>query len=189
MGVSALLTVIFWKKFGIEAEEKKDNTDKIEQKEDSVETISEETSIYAPVKGEVLPISESADEVFASKAMGDGVAINPTENMMYAPADGTISLVFPTGHAVGITLNNGVELLIHAGIDTVKMEGEGFKNFVAVGDTVKKGDKLLSFDRNLIVEKGYQTQTMLLVAKDGGKVLSVMPNEAVDNNTCIMTLK
>ena len=189
MGVSALLTVIFWKKFGIEAEEKKDNTAKIEQKEDSVETISEETSIYAPVKGEVLPISESADEVFASKAMGDGVAINPTEDMMYAPADGTISLVFPTGHAVGITLNNGVELLIHAGIDTVKMEGEGFKNFVAVGDTVKKGDKLLSFDRNLIVEKGYQTQTMLLVAKDGGKALSVMPNEAVDNNTCIMTLK
>ena len=189
MGVSALLTVIFWKKFGIEAEQKKDNTAKIEQKEDSVETISEETSIYAPVKGEVLPISESADEVFASKAMGDGVAINPTEDMMYAPADGTISLVFPTGHAVGITLNNGVELLIHAGIDTVKMEGEGFKNFVAVGDTVKKGDKLLSFDRNLIVEKGYQTQTMLLVAKDGGKALSVMPNEAVDNNTCIMTLK
>lgn len=189
MGVSALLTIIFWKKFGIEAEEKKDSTAKIEQKEDGVETISEETAIYAPVKGEVLPISESADEVFASKAMGDGVAINPTEDMMYAPADGTISLVFPTGHAVGITLNNGIELLIHAGIDTVKMEGEGFKNFVAVGDTVKKGDKLLSFDRNLVVEKGYQTQTMLLVAKDGGKALSVMPNKDADNKTCIMTLK
>lgn len=189
MGVSALLTVIFWKKFGIEAEEKKDSTAKIQRKDDIVETISGEIDIFAPVKGEVLPISESADEVFASKAMGDGVAINPTEDMIYAPANGTISLVFPTGHAVGITLNNGIELLIHAGIDTVKMEGEGFKNFVAVGDTVKKGDKLLSFDRNLIVEKGYQTQTMLLVAKDGGKALSVMPNEAVDNNTCIMTLK
>lgn len=189
MGVSALLTVIFWKKFGIEAEEKKGSTAKIEQKEDIVEKSSEEISIYAPVKGEVLPISESADEVFASKAMGDGVAINPTEDMMYAPADGTISLVFPTGHAVGITLTNGIELLIHAGIDTVKMEGEGFKNYVAVGDTVKKGDKLLSFDRNLVVEKGYQTQTMLLVAKDGGKALSVLPNKAADNNTCIMTLK
>ena len=189
MGVSALLTVIFWKKFGIEAEEKKDSTAKIEQKEDIVEKSSEEISIYAPVKGEVLPISESADEVFASKAMGDGVAINPTEDMMYAPADGTISLVFPTGHAVGITLTNGIELLIHAGIDTVKMEGEGFKNYVAVGDTVKKGDKLLSFDRNLVVEKGYQTQTMLLVAKDGGKALSVLPNKAADKNTCIMTLK
>lgn len=189
MGVSALLTVIFWKKFGIEAEEKKGSTAKIEQKEDIVEKSSEEISIYAPVKGEVLPISESADEVFASKAMGDGVAINPTEDMMYAPADGTISLVFPTGHAVGITLTNGIELLIHAGIDTVKMEGEGFKNYVAVGDTVKKGDKLLSFDRNLVVEKDYQTQTMLLVAKDGGKALSVLPNKAADNNTCIMTLK
>lgn len=189
MGVSALLTVIFWKKFGIEAEEKKDSTAKIQRKDDIVETISGEIDIFAPVKGEVLPISESADEVFASKAMGDGVAINPTEDMIYAPANGTISLVFPTGHAVGITLNNGIELLIHAGIDTVKMEGEGFKNFVAVGDTVKKGDKLLSFDRNLVVEKGYQTQTMLLVAQDGGKVLSVLPNKAADNNTCIMTLK
>lgn len=189
MGVSALLTVIFWKKFGIEAEEKKDSTAKIQRKDDIVETISGEIDIFAPVKGEVLPISESADEVFASKAMGDGVAINPTEDMIYAPANGTISLVFPTGHAVGITLNNGIELLIHAGIDTVKMEGEGFKNYVAVGDTVKKGDKLLSFDRNLVVEKGYQTQTMLLVAKDGGKALSVLPNKAADNNTCIMTLK
>lgn len=117
------------------------------------------------------------------------MAINPTENVVYAPADGTISLVFPTKHAVGITLKNGIELLLHVGIDTVKMEGEGFQNFVETGDTVKKGDKLLSFDRELILERGYQIQTMLLVAEDGGKTLSVVPKKDADNNTCIMTLK
>ena len=169
MAVSAGLTIVFWKKFKIEGEE--------------------EISLYAPMKGEILSIEESKDAAFASKAMGDGVAINPKEGIVYAPADGTISLVFPTKHAIGITLPSGVELLIHAGIDTVKMEGEGFETFVEAGDQVKKGDKLLSFDMNLVVEKGYETQTMFLVADAKDKKLTVKPAAGADSNTKIMSLK
>ena len=141
------------------------------------------------MKGEVLPIDQSNDAAFASKAMGDGVAINPEEGVIYAPADGKISLVFPTKHAIGITLGSGVELLIHAGIDTVKMEGEGFELYVDAGDQVKKGDKLLSFDMDLVKKKGYQTQTMFLVADANEKALEVTPAQKADNDQKIMTLK
>ena len=141
------------------------------------------------MKGEVLDVAKSADPAFASKAMGEGVAINPSEGVIYAPADGTISLIFPTKHAMGITLNSGVELLIHAGIDTVKMEGKGFETFVETGAKVKKGDKLLSFDMDLVKEKGYQTQTMFLVADAKGKEVEVIEATNADNDTKIMKLK
>ena len=183
MGVSAVLTAVFWKKFNIEGEE---TTDKTPVKEEKTEETKE---LYAPMKGEVLDVSKSADPAFASKAMGEGVAINPTEGIVYAPADGTISLIFPTKHAMGITLNSGVELLIHAGIDTVKMEGEGFETFVETGAKVKKGDKLLSFDMDLVKEKGYKTQTMFLVADAKGKEVEVVEAANADNDTKIMNLK
>jgi len=109
--------------------------------------------------------------------------------VIYAPADGTISLIFPTKHAMGITLNSGIELLIHAGIDTVKMEGKGFETFVETGAKVKKGDKLLSFDMDLVKEKGYQTQTMFLVADAKGKEVEVIEATNADNDTKIMKLK
>ena len=89
----------------------------------------------------------------------------------------------------GITLNSGVELLIHAGIDTVKMNGEGFETFVETGAKVKKGDKLLSFDMDLVKEKGYKTQTMFLVADAKGKEVEVVEAADADNNTKIMNLK
>ena len=200
MGVSAVLTAIFWKKFKIEGEE--DHTEKTPLKEQKTEEVkeikvqqpttdtTEETNeLYAPMKGEVLDVSKSADPAFASKAMGEGVAINPEEGIVYAPADGTISLIFPTKHAMGITLDSGVELLIHAGIDTVKMEGEGFETFVETGAKVKKGDKLLSFDMNLVKEKGYKTQTMFLVADAKGKEVEVVEAANADNNTKIITIK
>lgn len=185
MAVSALLTIIFWKKFGIEGEQEKET----ENDNQYISENKEEITIYAPMKGEILPITESADEAFASKAMGDGVAINPEENVLYAPADGKISLVFPTRHAIGLTLEGGVELLIHVGIDTVKLDGEGFELFVNPGDKVKKGEKLLTFDKNLIQEKGYQTQTMVLVAETGGKELTLAPKKDANLDTPIMTLK
>lgn len=193
MAVSAVLTAIFWKKFKIEGEE---NTPATEEKKEEVKEITatddatEETNeLYAPMKGEVLDVAKSADPAFASKAMGEGVAINPSEGVIYAPADGTISLIFPTKHAMGITLNSGVELLIHAGIDTVKMEGEGFETFVEAGAKVKKGDKLLSFDMDLVKEKGYQTQTMFLVADAKGKEVEVVEAANADNDTKIIKLK
>lgn len=195
MAVSAVLTAIFWKKFNIEREDNKAQTSveeevkEIEVQESTADTAEETNELYALMKGEVLDVSKSADPAFASKAMGEGVAINPSEGVIYAPADGTISLIFPTKHAMGITLNSGVELLIHAGIDTVKMEGKGFETFVETGVKVKKGDKLLSFDMDLVKEKGYQTQTMFLVADAKGKEVEVIEATNADNDTKIMKLK
>ena len=195
MAVSAVLTAIFWKKFNIEREDNKAQTSvkeevkEIEVQESTSDTAEETNELYAPMKGEVLDVSKSADPAFASKAMGEGVAINPSEGVIYAPADGTISLIFPTKHAMGITLNSGIELLIHAGIDTVKMEGKGFETFVETGAKVKKGDKLLSFDMDLVKEKGYQTQTMFLVADAKGKEVEVIEATNADNDTKIMKLK
>lgn len=195
MAVSAVLTAIFWKKFNIEREDNKAQTSvkeevkEIEVQESTADTAEETNELYAPMKGEVLDVSKSADPAFASKAMGEGVAINPSEGVIYAPADGTISLIFPTKHAMGITLNSGIELLIHTGIDTVKMEGKGFETFVETGAKVKKGDKLLSFDMDLVKEKGYQTQTMFLVADAKGKEVEVIEATNADNDTKIMKLK
>ena len=190
MAVSALMTVIFWKKFNLGAEEQTNKKKETKTEEvQEVKVVTGPEDLYSPMKGEVLPIEKSNDAAFASKAMGDGVAINPEEGVIYAPADGKISLVFPTKHAIGITLNSGAELLIHAGIDTVKMDGEGFELYVNTGDEVKKGDKLLSFNMDLVKEKGYQTQTMFLVADAKGKELEVSPADKADNSTKIMTLK
>ena len=196
MGVSAVLTAVFWKKFNIEGEDtavktpaKETKTEEVKEIETAVDAAEETNELCAPMKGEVLDVSKSADPAFASKAMGEGVAINPSEGIVYAPADGTISLIFPTKHAMGITLNSGVELLIHAGIDTVKMEGEGFETFVETGAKVKKGDKLLSFDMDLVKEKGYKTQTMFLVADAKGKEVEVVEAANADNDTKIIKLK
>ncbi|MGN0159273.1 MAG: sucrose-specific PTS transporter subunit IIBC [Brotaphodocola sp.] len=170
MAVSAVLTVIFWKRFHLEEEKN-------------------ETVIYAPVKGEVLPIEQSKDEAFASKMMGDGIVVNPVEGVVYAPADGTLSLMTDTMHALGITLDNGAELLIHVGIDTVKLNGEGFTAFAKTGARVKKGDKLLEFDLDLIRSHGYETQTMLLVADAKGKAIRRIPSEEADSQTRVMILE
>lgn len=122
--------------------------------------------IACPVKGKVVPITEVKDEVFASKGMGDGVGIIPAEGMVYAPFDGTVEAVFPTGHAVGISAN-GVEALIHIGINTVELDGKGFQAKVQQGDHVKKGDLLVSFDKAFIEGKGYDS-TVVFIVTDAG---------------------
>jgi glucose-specific phosphotransferase system IIA component len=123
----------------------------------------EPKTIYSPMKGTVIPLSEVSDPVFAEGVMGPGVGINPEEGNLYAPADGEIVSVFPTGHAVGMKTADGMEILLHIGIDTVQLEGDGFKAIVKQGDHVKAGDLLVEFDCAKIEEKGYQTTTMVLV--------------------------
>lgn len=194
MAVSATLTIVFWKKFNIEGETAATaNTKEVVLPQNNgtkaIVEEKEEVVLYAPLKGEVLPVEKAADPAFASKAMGDGVAINPEDNVVYAPADGTVSLMFPTKHAMGITLTTGAELLIHVGLDTVQMEGEGFETYVKAGDQVKKGDKLISFDRGLIAQKGFKDQTMLLVAETNGQDVEVMPAKEADLTTEIIKLK
>lgn len=106
----------------------------------------------SPLTGKAEDLSKAPDEAFASKMMGDGAVVTPIDGIVVAPADGFISFVFPSKHAVGLTTNDGLELLIHIGIDTVKLDGKGFETFVKDGDKVKKGDKLLSFDINFVKE-------------------------------------
>ena len=118
--------------------------------------------------GKVIPITEVEDEVFSQKIMGDGVAIEPTNTVVTAPADCEVSVVMAdTGHACGLTLANGVELLIHVGVDTVDMGGDGFKLLVKEGDHVKAGQPLIQFDPEKIRAAGHPCTTMLIVTAEG----------------------
>ena len=131
--------------------EKKGNTEVTEttSTEPTVQEVVTDTNddvICAPCKGEVVALSDVKDEVFSSGAMGKGVAINPSEGKIYSPCDGTISVFFPTGHAIGLQATNGAEVLIHVGMDTVNLNGKGFTPKAKAGDTVKKGQLLLEVD-------------------------------------------
>ncbi|EHR4813105.1 PTS glucose transporter subunit IIA [Enterococcus faecalis] len=129
-----------------------------------VKTNQEDKIILAsPLQGEILPLEKVQDPVFASGALGKGVAIEPTEGKLYAPADGEITTLFPTGHAVGLTTTEGVELLMHIGMDTVELDGKGFELSVKQGDSVKKGDLLVTFDIAAIKEAGYPVVTPIVV--------------------------
>lgn len=107
-------------------------------------------SISAPMTGKVIAIEEVPDEVFAQKMVGDGLAIDPTEGIVVAPVDGEISQLFPTEHAIVVKTKENIEILIHVGMDTVNLKGEGFKALISKGDKVSKGDPLLEFDLEYI---------------------------------------
>lgn len=124
---------------------------------------AKEEIIASPLVGDILPLSAVADEVFASGALGKGVAIQPSEGKVLAPANGTVSVLFPTGHAVGITTDTGVELLIHIGLDTVNLDGRGYTSLVEKGQKVSAGDLLVEFDIATINEAGYDTITPVIV--------------------------
>ena len=117
----------------------------------------------APMAGTIVPMAEVKDEAFASCALGEGVAVEPTEGKLFAPADGSIDNVFDTKHAIGMTTDSGVELLLHVGIDTVKLGGQHFTAHVANDQKVKKGDLLLSFDMEAIKAAGYLCTTPMIV--------------------------
>ena len=118
-------------------------------------------NVVSPAKGKLIDLSLVDDEVFASKAMGDGFAIELLDTKIYAPVDGEIQAAFPTGHAFGI-LANEIETIVHVGIDTVNLEGKGFHSFVSIGDNVKAGDLLVELDQELLENKEYDFTTMVL---------------------------
>ncbi|MDD3224579.1 MAG: PTS glucose transporter subunit IIA [Clostridium sp.] len=120
--------------------------------------------IIAPISGRVIDLKDVPDKVFSQKMAGDGIAIEPTGDTLKAPADGTLSLVFKTSHAIGITLDNGIELLIHVGIDTVELNGSGFKMLIEEGSKVKRGQEILKIDRDFITKEGYSLVTMILIS-------------------------
>ena len=130
---------------------------------DSAPAASGAHVIASPLSGNVIPLEQVADGVFSEKMVGDGFAVEPTDNQVYAPADCEVMTVFGTKHAIGLTTTDGVELLIHLGIDTVQMNGAPFTIEVKEGDKLKKGDKIGSFDEKMIVEAGYRTVTPVVV--------------------------
>lgn len=120
--------------------------------------------LSAFVSGKVIPIEEVKDTVFSQKTLGDGLAIEPTDQTLVAPADGEVSLVMEGScHACGLTLENGMEILLHIGLDTVDMEGDGFQPFVKAGDKVKKGDRLIKFDLKKIEKAGHPATTVMVI--------------------------
>lgn len=155
--VSGVLTFIFSYKFEntvVETEDKEE-TKEIE--------IADNIDFVSPVKGEVLPLSDAKDEVFASGALGQGAVIVPSEGRVVAPFDAKVGALFPTKHAICLVGDNGLELMIHIGIDTVKLDGKCFEAFVKQDDHVKAGDVLVEFDIEGIKEAGYSEQTMLIM--------------------------
>ncbi|MCR4781500.1 MAG: glucose PTS transporter subunit IIA [Lachnospiraceae bacterium] len=122
-----------------------------------------DADVYNPVKGQVVELKDVPDETFASGVLGQGFAVKPVDGKVYAPVSGVITTLFPTNHAIGITGDNGVELLVHIGINTVELQGEGFKPHVSQGDKVKAGDLLMECDFTLIENKGFKTITPVVV--------------------------
>lgn len=120
-------------------------------------------SLIAPISGKIMNLSEVPDQVFAEKMAGDGIAIDSTGDLVVAPADGVLTLIFRTNHAFGITLDNGLELLVHIGLDTVALNGEGFERIAVEGTNVKAGDPIIKINREFLISKGCNLITPLLI--------------------------
>ncbi|WP_409298238.1 PTS glucose transporter subunit IIA [Peribacillus sp. SCS-26] len=146
--------------------------------------------LAAPATGEIVPLDQVPDPVFAEKMMGDGLAINPIEGVVAAPVDAEVLQVFPTKHAVGLKADNGAEILIHIGLETVSMNGEGFQSFVTQGDRVKKGQKLISFNLDLIKEKAKSTVTPVIITNGDnfGSLEKSVETKAVLGETHFLTV-
>lgn len=159
IAVSFTLGFILTYLFGYKAEEDMEEV----QKNDKTEVLVRQETIYSPIKGTVKVLSEIEDEAFSKGALGKGIAIEPIEGKVTAPADGTLTTLFPTNHAIGITTDSGAEVLIHVGMDTVNLEGKYFTPKVKQGEKVKKGDVLLEFDIKGIKSEGYSVITPVII--------------------------
>lgn len=146
--------------------------------------------LILPMKGEVKPVTDCPDPTFASKAMGDGIVIFPTDGKVYAPADGTVTMVFPTKHAVGITTNNGTEILIHIGMDTVELDGKPFTSHVKQDQKVKKGDLLMEADLDAIKAAGKLTCTPVVITNERDiNILSIGDMDTTEEVMAVTAIK
>lgn len=164
--VSFVVTTILLKKFGSNEEAKKEEKPAVTPVVEVKPNV-----IYAPLKGHIKPIAECSDPMFASKAMGDGVVITPEEGLLVSPVNGSVQMVFPTKHAIGISAEDGTELLIHIGLDTVSLEGKPFETLVDAGDTITVGQPLIKIDLDMIKEAGLSTETPVVITNQ--KVFTV----------------
>ena len=118
--------------------------------------------IYSPIEGDVMDLEKVPDVVFSQKMMGEGIAVTPSSSNVYAPVDGKVSVLFPTGHAIGITADDGLSVIIHIGIDTVELKGEGFSPLIRQGDHVRAGQLIMTIDLKAISKKRNPT-TMIVI--------------------------
>ncbi|WP_326008227.1 glucose-specific PTS transporter subunit IIBC [Staphylococcus haemolyticus] len=148
-----------------------------------------ETEIYAPGTGHIIPLSEVPDKVFSEKMMGDGVGFVPEKGEIVAPFDGIVKTIFPTKHAIGLESETGVEVLIHIGIDTVKLNGEGFESLVNADEPVTQGQPLMKINLAYLKEHAPSTVTPIIITNLGDKTLTVEDVESVDPGKAIMKIK
>ncbi|MNI59525.1 PTS system glucoside-specific EIICBA component [compost metagenome] len=136
-----------------------------------------EVVIYSPAKGKIVNLEEVPDEMFSKKMLGDGVAIEIEEDIIHAPQDGVIRALFPTKHAFVLETKEGLQILVHIGLDTVDLEGEGFETITNVDSKVKAGDPIVNVDRKLIKSKGFNLITMVIVTNiEKVKTMNVTSN-------------
>ena len=147
-------------------------------------------TVASPVSGKAVALAEVPDETFAQEILGKGCAVEPDENKIVAPDNAVVETLFDTHHAIGLRLDNGCELLIHIGINTVELEGEGFTALVSEGDKVTKGQTLITFDKELIVSKGYRIVTPVIVTNsdDYASVVSVA-HAAVNSGETLLNIQ
>lgn len=144
--------------------------------------------IAAVVSGKIIPIEKVEDEVFSQKMIGDGVAILPEDDYVVSPCNGTISLIYPTFHAIGITSRDGMEMMIHIGIDTVNLQGKGFRSFVRQGQKINIGDKLVKVDFQRLKDNGVDVTTMLLFPGCDKKLKLKRDGYACKGKTIVATI-
>ena len=189
MILAFIVTMILYKEETPKQEEKETLITEKKQQESCENKMVKQLEIASPIKGTVLKLEKMKDDAFASGVLGKGAAIIPEEGNVYAPADGVITALFPTLHAIGMQADNGLELLIHIGLDTVQLNGEGFWAMVKQGDRVKKGQLLVTFDKEFIESKGFCLETPVLVT-NSDDFLEVIETKQIEISPgdCLITV-
>lgn len=187
--ISFALGIVLTYIVGFEDTNSSENGETIVDAEIEAIVADSELKAASPVKGHVIPVAQVNDAAFASEALGKGVGVIPEEGKIYAPFDGEASVVFPTGHAVGLISDNGVEVLIHIGIDTVELNGKGFTSHVTQGQKVKQGDLLVEVDLDLLKKENYDTTVIFIVTNmDDIRDMSVNTGADVEAGAAVMTV-
>ena len=163
-----------------------DDSSKVFGKKDNV--IEDKNTIYSPLTGKVISLSDVNDQAFASGSMGEGCAIIPEIGQVLAPFNGTVVALFPTKHAIGLKSDEGVEVLIHVGLDTVNDQGKDFTSKVKMGDTIVKGQILIEFNKDALIKKGYDLTTPVIITY-GGEINQCLEHQNVQSGNILLNLK
>ncbi|WP_026889950.1 beta-glucoside-specific PTS transporter subunit IIABC [Lacrimispora aerotolerans] len=161
--------------------------EEIKEKSDIIQNVKEE--LKAPIEGEVVSLDEVKDEIFSKRLMGNGFAIIPDKGELYAPVDGTIEMVYETKHSLAMKTENGTEILFHIGIDTVNLNGKYFDTKVSVGNHVKQGELLLTFDLDKIVEEGFDPVTVVIITNRPDSKFEIREKEKVNKTDSVLKIK